>query len=45
LIYGKDFFRNWRTYDRSKDPVFNVQAQAEFAAFQNWRLAQWPSCP
>jgi hypothetical protein len=34
LIYGKDFFRNWRTYDRSKDPVFNVQAQAELAAVQ-----------
>jgi hypothetical protein len=32
LIYGKDFFRNWNTYDRSKDPVFNTQAEAEIAA-------------
>jgi hypothetical protein len=23
LIYGKDFFRNWDKYDKSKDPVFN----------------------
>jgi len=23
LIYGKDFFRNWDSYDKSKDPVFN----------------------
>lgn len=23
LIYGKDIFRNWSTYDKSKDPVFN----------------------
>ncbi|MDR3590456.1 MAG: hypothetical protein P4N41_12455 [Negativicutes bacterium] len=23
LIYGKDFFRNWSNYDKSKDPVFN----------------------
>ena len=34
LIYGKDFFRNWRTYDRGKDPVFNIQAQPEIAAVQ-----------
>jgi hypothetical protein len=32
LIYGKDFFRNWNTYDRAKDPVFNMQAQAEITA-------------
>jgi hypothetical protein len=24
LIYGKDFFRNWTTYDKTKDPVFNL---------------------
>ena len=23
LIYGKDMFRNWEKYDKSKDPVFN----------------------
>lgn len=23
LIYGKDIFRNWETYDKTKDPVFN----------------------
>jgi len=23
LIYGKDTFRNWSTYDKTKDPVFN----------------------
>lgn len=23
LIYGKDFFRDWNKYDKSKDPVFN----------------------
>jgi hypothetical protein len=23
LIYGKDMFRNWSTYDKTKDPVFN----------------------
>jgi hypothetical protein len=23
LIYGKDTFRNWETYDKKKDPVFN----------------------
>jgi hypothetical protein len=32
LIYGKDFFRNWLTYDRGKDPVFNTQAQIEIDA-------------
>jgi hypothetical protein len=24
LIYGKDFFRRWNTYDKVKDPVFNA---------------------
>ena len=28
LIYGKDFFRNWATYDKTKDPVFNLQVDA-----------------
>jgi hypothetical protein len=28
LIYGKDFFRNWSSYDKSKDPVFNAQSEA-----------------
>jgi hypothetical protein len=28
LIYGKDFFRNWATYDKTKDPVFNSQVDA-----------------
>jgi hypothetical protein len=28
LIYGKDFFRNWSTYDKTKDPVFNSQIDA-----------------
>jgi len=23
LIYGRDFFRRWQTYDKTKDPVFN----------------------
>lgn len=23
LIYGKDIFRNWEKYDKTKDPVFN----------------------
>jgi hypothetical protein len=23
LIYGRDFFRRWQTYDKAKDPVFN----------------------
>lgn len=32
LIYGKDFFRNWKTYDRAKDPIFNTQAEAEIAS-------------
>ncbi len=32
LIYGRDFFRNWNTYDRAKDPVFNKQADAEIIA-------------
>ncbi len=25
LIYGKDIFRNWATYDKQKDPVFNCR--------------------
>lgn len=29
LIYGKDFFRNWNTYDKSKDPVFNSRISVE----------------
>ncbi len=28
LIYGKDFMRNWSTYDKGKDPVFNAQFKA-----------------
>lgn len=32
LVYGKDTLRNWRTYDRSKDPVFNKQGEAEIQA-------------
>jgi hypothetical protein len=28
LIYGRDFFRNWATYDKTKDPVFNLQVEA-----------------
>lgn len=27
LIYGKDFFRNWNTYDKSKDPIFNSRIE------------------
>lgn len=29
LIYGKDFFRNWETYDKTKDPVFNSKIGKE----------------
>ncbi len=29
LIYGKDFFRNWANYDKTKDPVFNAKIGAE----------------
>lgn len=29
LIYGKDFFRNWQTYDKAKDPVFNSRISGE----------------
>ena len=29
LVYGKDFFRNWATYDKKSDPVFNIQSQNE----------------
>jgi len=31
LVYGKDFFRNWTTYDKTKDPVFNSQFSTEVA--------------
>ncbi len=31
LIYGKDFFRKWNTYDTKKDPVFNTAAAKEIA--------------
>lgn len=29
LIYGKDIFRNWNTYDKVKDPVFNSRIGEE----------------
>ena len=29
LIYGKDFFRNWAGYDKTKDPVFNASIGKE----------------
>lgn len=29
LIYGKDFCRNWKRYDKQKDPVFNCKADTE----------------
>jgi hypothetical protein len=29
LIYGKDFFRKWQTYDKVKDPVFNSRIGGE----------------
>jgi len=29
LIYGKNFFRNWNTYDKKTDPVFNALIEAE----------------
>ena len=29
LIYGKDTFRNWATYDKTKDPVFNAKIDEE----------------
>jgi len=29
LIYGKDTFRNWSTYDKVKDPVFNSRIGSE----------------
>lgn len=32
LFYGKDFFRNWKIFDRGKDHVFNAQAQPEIDA-------------
>ena len=29
LIYGKDFFRKWQSYDKAKDPVFNSRISGE----------------
>ncbi|EGO65186.1 hypothetical protein [Acetonema longum] len=29
LIYGKDIFRNWAKYDKTKDPVFNSRIGSE----------------
>jgi len=29
LIYGKDFFRKWQSYDKAKDPVFNSRIGGE----------------
>jgi hypothetical protein len=29
LVYGKTFFRNWKTYDKVKDPVFNSRIPVE----------------
>ena len=29
LIYGKDFFRKWQSYDKAKDPVFNSRISEE----------------
>jgi hypothetical protein len=29
LIYGRDFFRKWHSYDKAKDPVFNAKISAE----------------
>jgi len=29
MIYGKDFFRNWSNYDKTKDPVFNSKINIE----------------
>jgi hypothetical protein len=29
LIYGKDFFRKWQNYDKTKDPVFNSRISEE----------------
>lgn len=29
LIYGKDFFRKWDRYDKTKDPVFNSRIQED----------------
>lgn len=45
LIYGKDFFRNWKTYDRAKDPVFNVQAEAEITASEKEPSKKAQSAP
>jgi len=29
LVYGKDFFRNWNNYNKTKDPVFNSRIGSE----------------
>ena len=29
LIYGRDFFRRWNLYDKTKDPVFNSKISPE----------------
>jgi hypothetical protein len=29
LIYGRDFFRRWNIYDKTKDPVFNAKISGE----------------
>lgn len=29
LIFGKDFFRNWTSYDKQNDPVFNSKIGSE----------------
>ena len=29
LVYGKSFFRNWTTYDKGADPVFNARISDE----------------
>jgi ABC-type microcin C transport system permease subunit YejB len=29
LIYGRDFFRRWPTYNKTQDPVFNARISGE----------------
>ena len=29
LIYGRDFFRRWPTYNKIQDPVFNAKISGE----------------
>jgi ABC-type microcin C transport system permease subunit YejB len=29
LIYGRDFFRRWPTYNKTQDPVFNAKISGE----------------